>query len=84
VARRDGSVVAVTASARGARTGDRVVLQRLAGGRLVTVARGSLAADGSVAFEVPARRARTTYVVRLVATHHHGPATAKVIVPRSG
>jgi len=48
------------------------------------VARGSLAADGSVAFEVPARRARTTYVVRLVATHHHGPATAKVIVPRSG
>ncbi len=83
-ARRDGSAVGVSASARGARTGDRVVLLRRSGGRLVTVAHGSLAADGSVGFQVPARRARTTYVVRLVATHHHGPATAKVSVPRSG
>jgi len=83
-ARRDGADVDVTATARGARAGDRVVLLRKAGSRLVRVAHGSLGGDGSIAFQVPARTKRTTYVVRLVATHHHGPATSKATVPRAG
>jgi 5-hydroxyisourate hydrolase-like protein (transthyretin family) len=82
--RRDGAVVDVSATARGGRAGDKVVLVRKAGSRLVRVAHGSLAADGTVGFQVPARRARTTYVVRLLATHHHAPATAKATVPRAG
>jgi len=82
---RDGTSVVVTARAQGAHGGDRVVLLRKRpGGGLVHLARTSLGADGTASFTVPARRARTTYVVRLVATPKHGLAVARTVVPRAG
>ncbi|HEY2879274.1 hypothetical protein [Nocardioides sp.] len=78
---RNGSTVAITATASGARTGDKVVLLRRVAGRLVRMRHAPLGAGGSVTFGVPARKARTTYVVRLVATKRHGPASASVSVP---
>lgn len=84
-ASRSGTTVVVGATAQGARAGDRVVLlRRLAGGGLVKIGHTTLAADGTATFTVAARRARTTYVVRLPATSHHGAATATAVVPRAG
>ena len=84
-ASRSGTTVVVGATVRGGRAGDRLVLFRqLAGGGLVTIGHTSLAADGTAAFTVAARRARTAYVVRLPATSRHGAATARAVVPRAG
>lgn len=81
-AQRNGSTVAITATASGAHTGDKVVLLRRVAGRLVRLRHAPLGAGGSVTFSVPARKARTTYVVKLVATKRHGPASASVVVAR--
>jgi hypothetical protein len=78
---RDGTTTEVTASASGARAGDKVVVFRRLGGRLVRMRHGVLDADGSVSFALKARKVRTTYVVRLVATKRHGPASGSVVVP---
>jgi hypothetical protein len=78
---RDGSTTEVTASASGARAGDKVVVFRRLGGRLVRMRHGALGADGSASFALKARKVRTTYVVRLVATKRHGPASGAVAVP---
>jgi hypothetical protein len=78
---RSGTTVTVSARATGARAGDRVVLLRRVGGRLVRLRHARLTADGSVGFVVRARAARTTYVVKLPGTRRHGPASARVTVP---
>jgi hypothetical protein len=84
-AARDGTSVVVDATVQGGRAGDTVVLLRkLSGGGLIRIGHTRLAADGTAAFTVPARRARTTYVVRLPATHRHGAASARAVVPRAG
>jgi hypothetical protein len=80
----DGTNVDLTATAQGGRPGDRVVLLRRVGGRLIRLREGPLDADGSVAFQVPQRRRPTTYVVRLLGTRAHAPATTKVTVPGTG
>ena len=80
-ANRSGTTVTVSATAQGARAGDRVVLFRRAHGRLVRLRHGRLDAGGSVSFAVKARPTRTTYVVRLPATRKHAPASATVTVP---
>jgi hypothetical protein len=82
-AQRNGSTLAVSASASGARAGDKVVLLRRVGGRLVAMRHTRLDAAGSATFSVPARRTRTTYVVRVVATKRHGPARVSVVVPKA-
>ncbi|MGC4112889.1 MAG: hypothetical protein QM747_21225 [Nocardioides sp.] len=78
---RTGTTTLVSASASGAHAGDKVVLLRRVDGRLVKLRHGSLDANGSVTFSVRARKIRTTYVVRLVATKRHGPAAASTVVP---
>lgn len=80
-ASRSTDTVSIAAAVTGARAGDRVVLLRRVGGRLVRMRHGPLDASGSVIFVVPARATRTTYVVRLGATQRHGPASAAVTVP---
>jgi hypothetical protein len=82
-ASRSGSTVTITATASGARAGNRVVLFRRAPGGLVRVRHAFLDAQGVVTFTARARGARTTYVVRLLATARHGPASAAVTVPRA-
>jgi hypothetical protein len=77
----DGPDVDILTTAQGGRTGDPVLLQRRIDHRLVIVARGSLASDGTVRFTVARPAARTlTYVVRLVATARHTSAVTKVPV----
>jgi hypothetical protein len=78
-----GGKVTVSATAQGARAGDRVVLLRRAAGRLVRVRQARLDAGGAVTFVVKARARRTTYVVRLPATKRHGQASTTVTVPRA-
>ena len=78
---RSGGSVTVTANAVGARGGDRVVLLRRTAAGLVRLRHGRLDAGGSVTFVVRSRAARTTYVVRLLATKRHGTATGSVGVP---
>ena len=80
-ANRSSTTVTVSATAQGARAGDRVVLFRRAHGRLVRLRHSRLDAGGSVSFGVKARPTRTTYVVRLPATRKHAPASATVTVP---
>jgi hypothetical protein len=83
-ASRTGTSVVVGARVQGGRAGDTVVLlRRLADGGLVRIGRTTLGADGGASFTVPARRARTTYVVRLPATKRHGVATARAVVRRA-
>lgn len=79
---RSGSTVTVSTQATGARVGDRVFLLRRVHDQLVRLRHARLAADGSVTFTVPARAARTTYVVKLPATPKHGAAATTVTVPR--
>jgi hypothetical protein len=79
----DGTEVAFTATAQGARTGDRVVLFRRAAGGLVKLRHGRLDAGGSITFQVPQRHRTTTYVVRLVGTRVHSSATTQISVPGS-
>ena len=79
-ANRSSTTVTVSATAQGARAGDRAVLFRRAHGRLVRLRHGRLDAGGSVSFAVKARPARTTYVVRMPATRKHAPASATVTV----
>ncbi len=79
---RSGTTLTVSAQATGARVGDRVFLLRRVHDRLVRLGHGRLTADGSVTFTVPARAARTTYVVKLPATRKHGAAATTVTVPR--
>ncbi len=83
-ANHSGATVDLTATAQGGRPGDRVVLLRRVGGRLVTLRHGPLDANGSIIFEVPQRQRKTTYVVRLVGTRAHAPAAAHVTVPGTG
>jgi hypothetical protein len=78
---RSSTVVTVSGVAHGARAGDRVLLFRRAHGRLVRLGHGRLDGTGSVTFETKARPTRTTYVVRLVGTEKHAPASASVTVP---
>jgi hypothetical protein len=80
----DGTLVDLTATAQGGRPGDRVVLLRRAGGSLVRLRHGPLDANGSITFQVPQRRRKTTYVVRLVGTRAHAPASTHVTVPGTG
>lgn len=80
-ARRGDARVGITATVVGARAGDRVVLLRRTGGRLVRMRRAALDADGTATFTVRARKARTTYVVRVVRTRRHAAATASTTVP---
>lgn len=82
-AERGGTNVTITASSTGAHAGDQVVLLRRFEGRLVRMRQSRLGSGGGVTFSVPARKARTTYVVRVVATKHHAAATASVVVPRA-
>ena len=82
--RPDGADADVVATALGGHAGDRVVLLRRLGGRLVQVQHASLAADGTVAFPVTRRPRSTTYVVRLVATRRHTAATARTTVAGTG
>jgi hypothetical protein len=79
---RSGGTVVITATTSGARPGDKVVLLRSVNGRLATLRHGRLDANGAAVFSVTARRVRTEYVVRLVATKRHGPASSSVIVPK--
>jgi hypothetical protein len=79
-----GTTVALTATAQGGRQGDRVVLLRRVGDGLVRLRHGPLDANGSITFEVLQRQRKTTYVVRLVGTRVHAPATAHVTVPGTG
>jgi hypothetical protein len=81
-AQRVSGTVTVSATATGTRAGDKVVLLRRAGGRLVKLRHARLGPGGSVTFSVPARKARTTYVVRVPATRVHGLAAASVVVRR--
>jgi len=81
---RSNDSVTVTANSDGARAGDRVLLLRRTAAGLVRLRHGRLDAAGSVTFVVRARPARTTYVVRLLATKRHGPASATVSVPGAG
>jgi hypothetical protein len=84
-ARPDGGADAdVVANALGGHAGDRVVLLRRLGGRLVKVRHAPLAADGTVSFPVTRRARSTTYVVRLLATRRHAAATAKTTVAGTG
>jgi hypothetical protein len=80
---RSGSTLVVSATTSGARPGDKVVLLRREGGRLVKLRHTRLGAGGSASLSVRARKAATTYVVRLVATRQHGPASATLAVPRT-
>ncbi len=80
-AQRSSTGVTVSATAHGARPGDRVLLLRRAHGRLVRLGHARLGANGSVAFVTRARPTRTTYVVRLLGTPKHAPAKASVTVP---
>jgi hypothetical protein len=77
-AQRSGATLLVTADASGARAGDKVVLLRRSGGRLVRLRHGRLGAGLSVTFSVHARKTPTAYAVRLVATRRHGPGSAGV------
>ncbi|HEX4472882.1 MAG TPA: hypothetical protein VH085_13000, partial [Nocardioides sp.] len=81
---RSGPTLVVSATTSGARPGDKVVLLRREGGRLVKLRHARLGAGGAATFSVRARKGATTYVVRLVATRKHGPASATLAVPRSG
>jgi hypothetical protein len=81
---RSGSTVMVSATARGAHVGDRVVLLRRTAAGPVRLRHGRLDASGSLTFNVLARAARTTYVVKLAATQRHGAATTTVTVPGAG
>jgi hypothetical protein len=80
-AQRSSTGVTVSATTTGARAGDRVVLLRRVGGRLVRLRHARLDASGAVAFAVKARPKRTTYVVRVLGTKKHAPAKASVSVP---
>ena len=80
----DTTTVTLTATAQGGRAGDTVVLLRRKGDRLVRLRHGPLGADGTISFVVPHRRLDTSYVVRLVGTHAHTPATAQVGVTGTG
>jgi hypothetical protein len=80
----DATTVTLTATVQGGRTGDRVMLLRRAGARLVRLRHASLGADGTVGFVVPHRRLDTTYAVRLVGTRTHAPAATQVGVPGTG
>ena len=82
--RPDGAGADVVATASGGNPGDRVVLLRRMGGRLVKVAHAPLGADGAVAFVVTRRVRNTTYVVRLPATRRHTAATARTTVSGTG
>ena len=82
--RPDGADADVVATAVGGRAGDRVVLLRRQGGRLVPVQHGSLSADGSVVFRVTKRPRSVKYVVRLAATGRHTAATARTTVAGTG
>jgi hypothetical protein len=82
--RPHGAGADVVARASGGRAGDRVVLLRRRGGRLVQLQHASLGADGTAAFAVTRRPRRTTYVVRLVGTHRHSAATARTTVAGTG
>jgi hypothetical protein len=78
------TTVTLTATAQGGRAGDRVVLLRRVGDRLVRLRHGPLGTDGTITFVVPHRRLDTTYVVRLVGTRAHAPATTQVGVSGTG
>jgi hypothetical protein len=80
-AKRSSTTVTVSATTRGARPGDRALLLRRGHGRLVLVGHARLGAGGSVAFVTKPRATRTTYVVRLVGTRKHAPASGSVSVP---
>ena len=82
--RPDGADADVVATAVGGHAGDRVVLLRREGGRLVPVQHASLSADGSVVFQVPKRPRSVKYVVRLAATGRHTAATARTTVAGTG
>ncbi len=82
--RSDGADVDVVATALGGHAGDRVVLLRRVGGRLVKVRHAPLGDDGTVSFPVVRRARSTTYVVRLPATRRHAAATAKATVAGTG
>ena len=82
--RPDGTGADVVATAQGGRAGDRVLLLRRRGGRLVTVQHAALGADGTVAFQVTRHQRSTTYVVRLVGTRRHASAVAKTTVAGTG
>ena len=82
--RPDGTGADVVATAQGGRAGDRVLLLRRRGGRLVTVQHAALGADGTVAFQVTRHQRSTTYVVRLVGTRRHEAAMAKTTVAGTG
>ena len=82
--RADGVGADVVATASGGNPGNRVVLLRRVGGRLVKVAHAPLGADGTVTFAVARHRRSTTYVVRLPATKRHAMATASTSVLGTG
>ncbi len=82
--RADGADADVVGTALGGHAGDRVVLLRRLGGRLVKLRHAPLADDGTVSFRVARRARSTTYVVRLLATRRHAAATAKVTVAGTG
>jgi hypothetical protein len=71
-------------SATGGRAGDRVLLLRRTGGRLVQVQHGRLDATGHVTFQVTPKPHKTGYVIRLLATKHHAWAVAHATVPGTG
>ncbi len=81
-AQRGSADVTISANASGAHAGDKVVLLRRFEGRLVRMRQARLGGAGAVTFTVPARKARTTYVVRLVGTKQHASAQASVVVPK--
>jgi len=82
--RPDGADADVVATVAGGHAGDRVVLLRRQGGRLVPVQHASLSADGSVVFRVTKRPRSVKYVVRLAATGRHTAATARTTVAGTG
>jgi hypothetical protein len=72
---------------QGARAGDRFQVWRHVSGQTLRAGHARLGharldADGKVGFVTTARATRTTYVVRLLGTKKHSPASAKVTVPR--
>ncbi|RLV47771.1 hypothetical protein D9V37_16695 [Nocardioides mangrovicus] len=62
--------------------GDLVTLATRQDGELVTVARTRLAADGTVAFTVPATKQRVRYVVMLPPSRRHTASRTTVVVQR--
>jgi hypothetical protein len=82
--RSDGADADIVGTALGGHAGDRVVLLRRLGGRLVKIQHAPLADDGTVSFRVVRRARSTTYVVRLLATRRHAAATAKATVAGTG